>query len=507
VNAIPDPFAESRPVPVHVAHGGPHPVRTRGPSGPLRVGCARLVLGLTLLSGACTRGPDFEPPAPPAPEEFRGPMPAGASVANTEWFDLYQDPVLRDLIARGLENNRGVREAMARIEEARSGMTIANADRYPKVTAVGAGLYQQAAGVDTVSALDNLRAVVGASYEVDLWGRVARSNEAALQGVLATEEAFRTVTITLVAEITSAYLVLRDVDARIAVAEQTVAASEASVALMAARAEGGMVPDVDVRRAEINLADSEAVLVALGRARAQTENVLSLLVGELPSTVERGLSLAEQPLPPAVPAGLPSELLQRRPDILGAERALHAQTARIGIAEAARFPALSLTGNAGAKQTTLGDATSGNFFFNLGANLVAPIFNSGALKAAADAERARTVQALNQYEQTVLNAFREVEDALVAVETYRLEQEARTRQLEASRLALSSVQSLYDGGVVSYQEVIDLQRGVFGSELRVSEALQLHHVAIVQLYRALGGGWTPPEGWQSVVSAATEAQP
>jgi len=475
-------------------------------SAPARTTCVRLVLGVTLLTGACTRGPDFEPPAPPTTEEFRGPMPDGASVANTEWFDLYQDPVLRDLIARGLENNRGVREAMARIEEARTGLTIANADRYPRVTAVGAGLYQQAEGVDTVSALDNLRAVVGASYEVDLWGRVARSNEAALQGVLATEEAFRTVTIALVAEIAGAYLALRDIDARIAVAEQTVESSNASVELMSSRAQGGLVPDVDVRRAEINLADSEAVLIALERARTQTENVLSLLVGELPSEIERGLPLAEQPFPPAVPPGLPSELLQRRPDILGAERVLHAQTARIGIAEASRFPSLSLTGNAGAKRTTLGDAVSANLFFNLGANLVAPIFNSGALKAAADAERARTLQALNQYEQTVLNAFREVEDALVAVDTYRLEQEARTRQLDASRLALSSVQSLYDGGLVSYQEVIDLQRGVFGSELQVSEALQLHHAAIVQLYRALGGGWTPPEGWESMATAAAESE-
>jgi len=465
---------------------------------------ARLVVGIVLFTGACTQGPDFEPPAPPAPEDFRGPMPDGASVANTEWFDLYQDPVLRDLITRGLGNNRGVREAMARIQEARTGMTIANADRYPKVNAAGVGLYQEPFGTDSVTALDHLRGVVGASYEVDLWGRVSRTNEAALQGVLATEEAFRTVTIALVAEIANAYLALRDIDARVAVAEETVEANRSSVALMSSRAQGGLVPEVDVRRAEINLADSEALIVALGRARAQTENVISLLVGELPSAIERGLSLAEQPFPPAVPAGLPSELLLRRPDILGAERALHAQTARIGVAEAARFPSLSLTAGAGAKRTSLGPIVSGNLFYNLGANLIAPIFNSGALKAAADAERARTLQLLNQYEQTVLNAFREVEDALVAVDTYQLEQEARLRQLEASRLALSSIQSLYDGGLVSYQEVIDLQRGVFGSELRVSEALKQHHAAVVQLYRALGGGWTPPEGWQSVATAPAD---
>jgi multidrug efflux system outer membrane protein len=152
----------------------------------------------------------------------------------------------------------------------------------------------------------------------------------------------------------------------------------------------------------------------------------------------------------------------------------------------------------GGKISTAGQSKGANIFFNMGANLIAPIFNRGALKAVSDAERARTEQLLNQYEQSVLNAFREVEDAMVGVETYQLEHAARLRQVEASRQALSSVEVLFEGGMVSYQEVIDLQRGVFGSELQASEALQLHHSAVVQLYKALGGGWTPPEGWESI---------
>jgi multidrug efflux system outer membrane protein len=474
------------------------------PARPAPAARAAAILALSSVAlAACTRGPDFEPPAPVTPDAYRTESPADSlppetSIANTEWWDLYEDPVLRDLIMAGLENNRSLREAMARIQEARSGITIARSDKLPKVNAAGVGLYQQPIGQDSVSALDNVRAVLTASYEVDLWGRVARSNEAAVQMVLATEEAYRTVTITLVSEIAGAYLALRDIDAQVGIAESTIEANRASLQLMTSRAEGGLVAEVDVRRAEIALADSEAVRAALLRARAQTEHVLSLLVGELPTEIARGVPLAEQNFPPAVPAGLPSELLLRRPDIIGVERALHAQTARIGIAEANRFPRLSLTGTVGAKRTSLGEATSSNFFFNVGANLLAPIFNRGALEAVADAERARTEQVFNQYEQTVLNAFREVEDALVAVQTYRTEHEARQRQLEAARQALSSVQSLYDGGLVSYQEVVELQKGVFGSELQTSQALRLHHASIVQLYKALGGGWTAPEGWTSV---------
>jgi len=458
--------------------------------------CAAVVLSLTLMS-ACVKGPDFEAPAPPTAVAFRGDTPAGESVANTEWWDLYQDPALRSLIQAGLENNRSVRESMAKIVEARAGLGIVRADRYPSITGVGIGLYQETLLKDSVSAFDNVKVALSVGYEVDLWGRVARSNEAALQGLLATEEAFRTVTISLVADIAGAYLTLRDLDARLELAEATLEANRASLELLSVRAEGGLVAEVDVRRAEINLADTEAVGQKLLRARTQTENVLSLLVGELPHEIDRGVTLADQSFPPAVPAGLPSELLQRRPDILTMERLLHAQTAAIGIAEAARFPSLSLTSATGAKSTSLGEIVSANVFFNLGANLFGPIFNSGKSKARVAVERAKTEQILNQYEQVTLNAFREVADALVSVETYSAEHEARLRQLEAAESALAAVEAVYEGGLVSYTEVLELQRGVFGTRLMVSEALRLHHTSIVQLYKALGGGWSVPEGFVS----------
>jgi outer membrane protein, multidrug efflux system len=459
------------------------------------------LVGALLLSAACTRGPDFEPPAPTAPETFRSETLDGSSVANTPWWDLYEDPVLRELITQGLENNRNVREAMARIEEARSGLIIANADRIPKVNAVGAGLYQQRIGADSVAAFDNIRGVISSSYELDLWGRVSRTNEAALQGILATEEAFRTVTITLVSQIASAYLGLRDIDARVLITRATIQANRDSYDILSSRAKGGLVPEVEVNRSSIQLAGSEATLQKLERARAQTENVLSLLVGELPRDIQRGLALADQSFPPTVPPGLPSELLLRRPDVLGAERMLHAQTARIGIAEANRFPKISLTGSLGAKRSTLGPLSAGNLVFNLGGNILAPLFNSGALKAVAEAERARTEQVLNQYEQIVLNAFREVEDALISVETYRLEHAARLRQLAASRAVLATTEVLYEGGLITYMEVIDLQKSVYGMEMMASEALQSHHASIVQLYKVLGGGWAPLDGLDSLATS------
>jgi multidrug efflux system outer membrane protein len=454
----------------------------------------RLAILMGLLLASCAMGPDFVRPTPPTPADFRSETPAGESIANTDWWDLYQDPALQGLIRRGLENNRSLHEALARINEARARLGIVRADLKPQVIGVGLAHYQNTIGNDSAKAFDNVKVMASASYEVDLWGRIKRANEAALQGLLATEEAFRTISISLVADIAGAYLTLRDLDARIEIADATLKAREASLALLRFKAEGGLVAEVDVRRAEINLADVEAVRQNLLRARSQTENAISLLVGRLPDEVVRGVPLAEQSLPLLVPAGLPSELLQRRPDVLAAERALHAQTAAIGVAQAARFPSLSLTGALGAKSSSLGEFVSHNAFYSLGANLVGPLFTGGKSKARVEVERAKLRGATARYEMVVLNAFREVADALAAVGTHRIEHEARLRQLAAANQALDAIEALYEGGLVSYMEVLELEAGVFGAQLMVSEALQRRHKAVVSLYKALGGGWSVPEG-------------
>lgn len=452
-----------------------------------------LVAGLWSVAG-CTLGPDYERPELPQPREYRAAAGEGESVANLPWWELYRDTVLQRLIEVGLENNLSLRESMARIAEARAAVGIARADLYPTVRAVGVGFYQGTPTKDSVSSFDYLKGAAAVGYEVDLFGRVARSNEAAAQTLLATEEAYRTVTMGLVADIAGAYLLLRDLDARLSVSSETVALREDALEIISVRAEEGLVRPVDVNRAQIEVADARATVVNLERAIAQTEHALSLLLGTVPSGIDRGWSLVDQGLPPTVPPGLPSELLQRRPDVLATERLLHAQTARIGVAEAARWPSLSLTGTLGVKRTALGEAQSTNLFANIGGNVAGAILDAGRRKSAVDVEIARAEQALAQYELAVLNAFREVEDALVAVETYREEYEVRLGQLAAAREALDVANVLYEEGLVDLMVVLDLQRSLFGTQLRVSEVLQLHHGAVVQLYRALGGGWNPREG-------------
>jgi len=436
-------------------------------------------------------GPDYQRPELPQPREYRAAAQEGESVANLPWWTLYQDTVLQRLIGQGLENNRSLREAMARIAEARASVGMARANLYPTVSLVGLGFYQATPTKDSVSSFDYLKGALGVSYEVDLYGRIARSNEAAAQTLLATEEAYRTVTIGLVADVAGTYLLLRDLDARLQVSRETAALRENALEIITVRAEEGLVRPVDVNRAQIELADARATIVNLERAVAQTEHALSLLLGTVPSGIRRGRTLVDQDLPPSVPPGLPSELLQRRPDVLAAERLLHAQTARIGVAEAARWPSFSLTGTLGGKSTALGEARSSNVFMNIGGNIAGAILDAGRRKSAVDVEIARAEQALAQYELTVLNAFREVEDALVAVDTFREEYQVRVEQLAAAQGALDVANVLYEEGLVDLMVVLDLQRSLFGTQLRVSEVLQLHHGAVVQLYRALGGGWNP----------------
>jgi multidrug efflux system outer membrane protein len=439
--------------------------------------------------GGCKMGPDYVRPPVPQPDTYREPPPSGESIANVAWWDLFHDPVLQDLIGVALEENRDLRVALARISEARAQAGFARADLYPRLDiAAGADFVEARTDAgDNVPTRDVFLAA-DVFYEVDLWGKIRRSNEAAVQELLATEEAYRVVTITLVADVASLYLRLRDLDNRLDISERTVDAREESLEIIRVRQEAGMIPEVDVNQAEIQVYDAEASVEAFKRLRAQTENAISVLLGRTPESIRRGLALSEQAFPPNIPVGLPSELVQRRPDILQAERRLAAQTARIGVAEAMKFPSLSLTGTAGVS----GDLTDGGLatgFLGLGASLLGPIFNAGKNQRRVEIEVARTEQLINQYEQTILTAFREVEDAIVATYTYQAEYEARRRQVDAAVNAANLSWVRYEGGLTSYLEVLDLQRSEFSAELAASQALQLQLASVVELYKALGGGW------------------
>lgn len=453
--------------------------------------------GLLGALGGCALGPDYERPEIDTPAAYVQPVEEGESFANLSWWDLLQDTQLQTLIRTALVENRDLGIAVARVEEFRALAGVTRADQFPTVDALAtAGRATSSENVFPGNLIDgpvdNFRLGADVFFEVDLFGRLRRATEAARAQLLATEEARRSISISLVASVASTYMTLRDFDAQLEIARRTEAARQQSLQIIRARYEKGTAPLLDVNQAEIELAVAAAAVSAAERLVAQTEHTLSILLGRNPGRIVRGLPLQEQVMPPAVPAGMPSELLQRRPDVLSAEASLAAQTARIGVAEAARWPSLSLTGSLGFESSELSDLTEGGSdFWNVGAGLFAPVFNAGRNRSRVEVERARTEQALLSYQQTVQRAFREVEDALVAVRTYRDEHAARQRQVAAARSAARLSRARYDGGVTSYLEVLDTERSLFGAELAESQTLRLYYDAVIGLYKALGGGWNP----------------
>jgi multidrug efflux system outer membrane protein len=445
------------------------------------------------ISG-CTVGPDYVPPEIETPDEFRQRIESGESLANVYWFDLFQDQQLQSLINIALVESKDLAIASARVEETRARLGVTRADQFPRVDVAGAAnrgnsveQFLPGAGVQNNFSLS---AEVG--FEIDFFGKLRRSTEAARAELLASEESRRTVLITLIADVASTYFLLLDLDHRKEVAERTLVARHDSTEIIRARFNQGIVPKIDVNQAEIQEADAMAELAALDRQRIQTENLISILLGRNPGPITRGQALQDQVMTPDVPSGLPAELLARRPDIRAAERSLAAQTARIGVAKAARFPSISLTGSGGAFNTELDNLLDSNSgIWNLGANILAPVYDAGRNRSRQEAEIARTEQLLRQYELSILQAIREVEDALAAVRTFRDELRAREMQVTAARSAAFLARARYDGGVTSFLEVLDAERSLFDAEIATSAVRRAQLVAVVDLYKALGGGWVP----------------
>ena len=457
---------------------------------------SRRALGLAVLALAgCAVGPDYEAPEIETPEQFRERIQQGESLANVYWFDVFDDPQLRNLINIALIESKDLAIATARVEETRARLGITRADQFPRVDAVGSATRGNSAEqfVPGSGVQNNFALSAEVSFEVDLFGRLRRATEAARAELLASEEARRTVLITLIADVANGYFLLLDLDQRREVAEHTLETRRDTTEIIRARFSRGTVPMIDVNQAEIQEEDAAASLAALERQVIQAENLISILIGRNPGPITRGPALEEQAMTPDVPAGLPADLLIRRPDIRAAERSLAAQTARIGIARAARFPTLSLTGSGGLISSDLDELLDSDAsIWNLGANILAPIYNAGQNRSREEVEIARTEQLLRQYELTVQQAFREVEDALAAVRTLRDERAARDRQVIAARSAAFLSRARYDGGVTSYLEVLEAERSLFDSEILASAAHRAQLTAVVDLYKALGGGWTPP---------------
>jgi multidrug efflux system outer membrane protein len=327
---------------------------------------------------------------------------------------------------------------------------------------------------------------------VDVWGRIRRANEAARADLFAKEESRRAVVLELVSAVAESYFNLLQFDTQLAIAKRTLQSWEESVRIAQARLRQGMTSKLDADQFEAERANAAARIAELERQMIQAENHLSVLLGRKPFEISRGKSLVEQTLPPTIPPGLPSELLQRRPDILQADRALNAATARIGAAKADRFPKISLTGLLGAADPRTGTIFSDvSSFGAAGAGFTLPLFNAQALGFQQDAVEAQAKESLADYQQTVLTAFREVEDALVAARTARQQNDAQQQQVNALQSALRLAELRYKGGLANYLDVLVARRNLFEAELAMTGSRRLHLVSVVQLYKALGGGWSP----------------
>ena len=445
---------------------------------------------------ACAMGPDYSRPDISTSNSFRmAEEPKDLpSMANMPWWELYQDEELQRLIRIALEENKDLKQAVASIEEFQARLYSARMDFAPQLSATGNLPVARLGGV-TFPGFPSPFAhyVQGAlSWEMDIWGRIRRANEASMAELLAREETRRAVTLQIVGGVAQSYFDLRQFDMQLEIAKRTLAAWEESVRIGQARLRQGLINKLDVDQFEAERENAAARIAELKRHMIQKENEISVLLGRNPSQIARGRSLTEQIMPPVVPAGLPSELLQRRPDVVAAEQQLVAATARIGVAKAERFPKLSLTGVLGVASPTLTDFVSPSTSFGvLAPVLTGPLLNAQTLGFQQQAVEAQAKQAVAQYEQTVLVAFREVEDALVGVSTAREQAAAQERQVNSLRSALHLANLRYKGGLANYLDVLIAQRSLFVTELALADTHRLHLVSVVQLYKALGGGWSP----------------
>jgi multidrug efflux system outer membrane protein len=468
-----------------------------------------LIIVLISLAAGCTLGPDYERPEIEELVAYRDVIDEGPSIANVEWWTVFNDEQMVKLVEIALEENKNLAIAVARIEEARAALGFVRADQFPRIDGrAGASRGDRGDAIFPGAGInENYTLAADLSFEIDIWGKLRRSTEAARAELFATEEVRRVVIITLISDVSSTYLLLRDLDNRLEISQRTLASRTESLAIIQARYDYCTVPLIDVHQAQIELATAAAEMAAIEREMAQTENLLSILLGRNPGPIVRGDSLADQLPLPVVPAGLPSELLERRPDIRAAEQRLHAQTARIGIAEAERLPTLSLTGTLGLISDDLSDLIdSDSKLWDIGGDLNGPIWDTFKSKRRAEVERARTEQLLQEYEQSILQAFREVENALIAIRTYGDESAARHRQAIAARSASKLSRARYDGGVTSYLEVLDSERSYFRAELLDSQTRRAQLVSVVQLYKALGGGWQSEEQRQAELAAQAAAE-
>ncbi len=461
------------------------------------------VLG-TPLFAAPTVGPDYSRPTTPVPAAYRDisvrgdiwktAAPADA-VAHGSWWQLFGDPTLTDLENRALAANQDLRAAAARVEQARAVAGLARSNYWPQIAANGAFTRERtSATVDNVlpdSLTNTYRAPLTASWEIDLFGRVRRLSESARADAEASAATFEAVQLAMAADVASTYFTVRAFDRELALLHTTADLRRHALALVNVRLRNGTAADVDVARAETELATAEAAAAELANRRSSAQNALAVLVGEPASSFALPAATgARSASAPAVPAGLPADLLERRPDVAAAERALAAANARIGVAKAAFFPAISLTGSAGYASGEIDRLFNADSrVWSIGPSLYLPIFQGGRNRANLAHSRGAYDEAVATYRQRVLVAFREVQDALTAVQLLAEQSAAQQRALASAQRAENLAQVRYDAGYVSYFEVIDAQRTALNVERAAVQLGAERLNASIALIKSLGGGW------------------
>lgn len=478
----------------------------------------KLALLAVLVPGCALVGPDYQRPETELPASFSEPAPEGdlEALVSTAWWELYQDPVLNDLVDLARKNNTDIRLAAARIEEADALLREAGTTLFPQIDLEGSATktrVTQRGPVPAFNQFDPIRenyiARLNTSFEVDFWGKFRRAREAARAQALATRYAEGTVKLSLSSLVASNYILLRSLDAQIAVSRDSLRSREESLDLTKRRLEGGVASALDVHQAQVNVSNLIAQIAELVRQRAIIEHQLAVLTGVLDLKLAAA-DLESLPMPPVPPAGLPSRLLEARPDIQRAEQELVAANARIGVARAAMFPSISLTGIYGGESAELGDIlTSAARIWTLGVGLDLPIFDWGAREARIDQATAQQKQALALYQQSVQAAFREVNDALVTLRQSAEREQALAVSEEAAEKALRIAENRYKAGYAGYLEVLDSQRVHNDITLAYVDSRQARLAATVELFKALGGGWRVEQAAQAAESEQTAeaAQP
>ncbi len=469
----------------------------------MKYSLSAILISAGLLS-SCAVGPNYSRPTVPVPVNFRAPEPLptaqAESLADLKWFEIFKDEQLQQLTRTALEHNYDLRDAVARVEQARANLGVVRSNQFPQASAGGdleftrlsrdGNLPLPASFVPNQNRNWGQGSLNLLSFELDLWGRLRRSTEAARANLLNAEENRKAVVTTLVSDVAADYFNLLQLDYELEISKSTLETRRESLRLVQERQGGGVATLLDLRQAEQLVSSAAQTIPTLEQQIEQTENQISLLVGKNPGGVTRGRKFVEQEMPPEVPAGMPSSLLERRPDIRAAEQALIAANANIGVAKAAYFPQLSISGLLGGQSTQLASLFNGpHSTWSFIPQISQPIFTAGRLKSNVKLTEAERDSALIQYEKTIQTAFSEVSNALIAhqrTRESRIEQEKLVTALQ-DRTRLAYVR--YRGGVDTQLNALDADRDLFQAELSLAQIRLNELLSVVQLYKALGGGW------------------